>query len=277
VSAPSDLAGSTAVVTGAASGIGRALVRCFAAEGMGVVAADVDLEGAQTTVEGLDDALAVGCDVADADAVEALAAASYERFGAVHVLCNNAGVFQAGLSWEVDPADWRWCLDVNVWGIIHAYRAFVPRMLQGGAWGHVVNTASVAAFVASPMSGPYTMTKMAALSLSETLAREMQALDTPIGVSVLTPSAVATRIAESERNRPSASVVEQTPTAIAVTQGLAQMTGAGLDPDEVAARVLEGIRAGDFLIPTRPSYAEQLRVRHEALVERRVPGDVVVD
>ncbi len=268
--------GGVAVVTGAGGGIGEALVHRFVADGMAVVAADVD-EDRVSEVAGAaaGEVLAVGVDVADAASVEALATAAYDAFGAVHVLCNNAGVFQGGMLWECSAADWEWCLGVNLNGVIHGITSFVPRMLDGGAWGHIVNTASVAAWIHSAGTGPYNVAKAAVFTLTETLANELA--DTPIGVSVLTPGSTRTGIGSSERSRPAGLVTEQAPTAVAMNQGLAAMVAEGADPGDVADVVAEGIDANRFLIPTKPSFSNQLDTRYQALLEQRVPPLPVVD
>ncbi|MDH5237967.1 MAG: SDR family NAD(P)-dependent oxidoreductase [Acidimicrobiia bacterium] len=276
-----DRSGQVAVVTGAAGGIGRGLARRFGADGMRVVAADVDESLASETAELVrgdgGEALAVRVDVADAGSVEALAEAVYLEYGAANILCNNAGVFQGGFLWETEQADWDWVMGVNVYGVINGIRSFVPRMIEGGQWGHIVNTASVAAWVSSATAGPYAVSKMACLGVSEVLAKELAAVGAPIGVSVLTPSAVATGIGSSERNRPEDLVAEQTPTAVAVREGLRAMVAEGLDPSEVADIVVAAIEADQFLIPTRPSFQAQLQVRFDALLAKELPGDPIID
>ena len=142
------------------------------------------------------------CDVSDADAVEALAATTYERFGAAHLVCANAGVFQGGISWERSVEDWQWVLGVNLWGVIHAVKAFVPRMIEGGDEGHVVVTSSMAGLACAAFSGPYQTSKFGAYAVAESLAHDLRASGIPIGVSALCPGAVNTRIAGSTRNRP---------------------------------------------------------------------------
>lgn len=281
------LAGRVGVVTGAASGIGRALAEALASEGMHVVLADVEpaaLDRAVAAVAATAQQVGAGAqvvgiptDVSDAAQVEALATAAYERFGAVHLVCNNAGVFQGGLCWERSDADWQWVLGVNVWGIIHGVRAFVPRMLASGEAGHVVNTASMAGLVTMPYTGPYTVSKFAAYALSECLAHDLRAVGAPIGVSVVCPSLVATGIATSGRNRPAALASEASVSAAFVEEALAQATATGLDPAAVATMIVDAVRSGTFLVPTKPSYAEQLRGRFEALLERRCPEPPLID
>ena len=271
--------GRVAVVTGAASGIGRALAKGLAAEGARVMAADVDRQGAEATAREIGgDARAFAVDVADPEAVQALADASFDAFGQVDLLLNNAGVFQGGLTWERSLEDWEWTFGVNVYGIIHGIRSFVPRMIAQDTPGHVVNTASVAAFVAGPASAPYVTSKCTALALTECLALDLQATGSKIGASVLTPSAFDTSIAETARVRPAALGSDPTPDGKATREALAGILAeGGASPDEIVAPVLEGIRSGTFLIPTRPSYAAQIRNRYEALLERRLPDLVEVD
>jgi len=267
------LDGKTAVVTGAASGIGRALAARLTAEGMHVVAADVEkdaLEGAAA------DTFVV--DVSDGAQVDALAAYAYERYGTVDVLCNNAGVFSGGLMWQRSIADFEWTLGVNLWGILHAIRAFVPRMLATGTPAHIVNTSSMAGLCTNAFSGPYTTSKFAALAATECLAHDLAATGAPIKVSALVPGAVATRIAASSRNRPAGLPPGGGDDAAFVEQTLEDFTREqGAQPDDVAALVVEAIRTDTFLVPTRPSYAEQIRTRADALAEKRLPTGAVFD
>lgn len=270
--------GKVAVITGAASGIGRALAMGVAKEGMRVVAADIDEAGAQATAESIGkDAVAFRVDVAQGDSVSALANASFERFGQVDLLVNNAGVFQGGLSWERSVEDWEWALGVNVWGILHAMRSFVPRMIAQGTEGHVVNTASVAAFVAGPASAPYVVSKCAALSATECLALDLAAVGSKIGASVLTPSAFETGIATTARVRPARFGVDESEDGKGTAQALGAMVSEGMAPDAAVEPVLAGIRSGEFVIPTRPSYAAQIRNRYDALLDRKLPSLMEVD
>lgn len=269
--------GRVAVVTGAGSGIGRAMVAHFVERGMKVAAADIDgAAAAESAGMAGGDVISMEVDVADPTAVEALAQAVYGEWGTVHLLCNNAGVFQAGLAWQRSLEDWEWALGVNLWGIIHGIKSFVPRMLEGGEEGHVVNTSSVAGFVAAPYSGPYNVSKVAAFSVSETLAHDLAAVGAPIGASVLCPSSIRTGIAHTDRVRPGG-VAEEGDDAAFVRESLFQITETGIDPAEVPPMVLAGIEAGDFLIATKPSYRSQLETRFEALVERQLPPTPAVD
>ncbi len=196
--------GSVAVVTGAASGIGAALGQSFAAAGCAVVLADVDADALAAVAGGIDaDVLAVVTDVSDAAAVEHLADEAFARFGGVDVLCNNAGVstFNPLIAQTLD--DWRWVLGVNLWGVIHGVHTFLPRFLAQGRPAHIVNTSSLAGLASGlPQLGPYNVSKVGVVALSETLRMELAMSGAPIGVSVLCPGSTGTRILESERNRP---------------------------------------------------------------------------
>ena len=279
-----DLAGRVAVVTGAASGIGRGLACRFGAEQMNVVIADVERAALDETARLVRaaapavDLLVQPTDVSDGEQVERLAAATYERFGAAHVVCNNAGVFQGGLLWQRSDADWDWVLGVNLYGIIHGIRSFIPRMLDEAEDGHVVNTASMAGLVTSAYSGPYSVSKFAAVALSESLAHDLRAAGASIGVSVLCPSAVKTRIAESSRNRltPVATEIEA-PDAHFVEQALRDLASGGLDPAVVAGMVVDAIRTEQFYVPTSTTYDEQVRSRFDDMVARRLPRTVRYD
>ncbi|MCU1428173.1 MAG: hypothetical protein JWL83_2173 [Actinomycetia bacterium] len=252
--------GRVAVVTGAASGIGRALAEAFAAAGSAVVVADLDGIEAEVVAASIraagGEAEAMQVDVADAAAVDRLAATTLERFGRVDVLCNNAGVSTFNLLRDQTLDDWRWVFDVNLWGVIHGLHTFVPIMRDQGTPAHIVNTASIAGLLSGvAFIGPYAATKVAVVSMSETLAQEFAIDQLPIGVSVLCPSSVDTRVMESERGRPSALGVEhRTDIAESVRMAIRDsFTGpSGLTPAAVADRVLDAIRAGRFWIITHP-------------------------
>jgi len=217
-----EFAGKVAVVTGGASGIGFALAERFAAEQMRVVLADVEaaaLARAAATLRAQGaTVLAVQTDVADGASVEALARQSYATFGAVHILCNNAGVSLGGPLWLASEADWSWLLGVNLWGVVHGLRAFLPRMLAGGEAGHVVNTSSLSGLIAPPGGGVYAASKFAVVGLTESLAQELAASGAPIGVSLLCPAGVATAIMDAERNRPAGLRAQAAPAPSAAEQ-----------------------------------------------------------
>lgn len=276
-----DLHDRVAVVTGAGSGIGRSLVVALAGEGMRVVAADVDADGLQATAELVGGEAVVTCltDVRDAAAVEHLAEVAYSTFSAVHLLCNNAGVFQGGVLWERTDAELEWVLGVNLWGILNGVRSFIPRMLAAGEAAHVVNTASMAGLVSLPFSGPYVVSKFAAVAVSESIAHDLAAAGAPIGVSVLCPSLVATAIGTSHRNAPAGTRAgEPAPDVAFVEQALAESTTElGLDPDVVAGIVIEAVRAGTFYVGTKPSFDDQVRERTDAVLARRLPPMPAID
>ncbi|HET8842876.1 MAG TPA: SDR family NAD(P)-dependent oxidoreductase, partial [Ktedonobacteraceae bacterium] len=198
--------GRVAVVTGAASGIGRALAERCVEEGMKVVLADIEAQALQQTSRDLAapgaETLAVQTDVAQAAEVEKLAKIAFETYGAVHLLFNNAGVGAGKTAWESTLADWEWVLGVNLYGVVHGIRSFVPRMLESGTEGYIVNTASMGGLTSSPGLSVYMASKHAVVSLTETLYHELTLREAHIGVSVLCPGFVKTRIQDAERNRP---------------------------------------------------------------------------
>lgn len=253
-----------AVITGAASGIGRALAEQCAREKMKLVLADVEVAALEEAEDMLRSrgatVLAVPTDVASAESVATLAQKTIEEFGAVHLLCNNAGVAVGGPIWEAAVADWAWVLGVNLWGVIHGIRTFVPLMLQQKEPCHIVNTASVAGLVSTPGLGVYNVTKHGVVTLSETLYQELQAADSQIGVSVLCPGWVKTRIGESERNRPGRSATEE-PASLGGS-GIAKAIDQGLGPDAVATQVLAAIREERFYVLTHPDILPFVEQRH---------------
>lgn len=252
-----------AVVTGGGSGIGRALALAFAREGAHVVVADVDEAGMTEACRGIAalgrEALAVRTDVAHLAGVQALADRAFGRFGAVHILCNNAGVVVSGGLEAATYPDWQWLVGVNLWGVVHGLLAFLPRMIAQRQGGHIVNTASMAGLVASQGLGIYTTTKYAVVGLSETLAKDLRPYG--IGVSVLCPLGVATRIREAERVRPAAlRNPEGTTPAPPVT-----LIGRTLTPEEVAEQTLDAMRAGELYVITHEDGLGPLRRRFQRL------------
>jgi NAD(P)-dependent dehydrogenase (short-subunit alcohol dehydrogenase family) len=274
--------GKVAVVTGAASGIGFALAERFAREGMKVVLADVEADAlarAEAELRGRGaTVLAVRTDVRQAGEVEALAEQTLAAFGGVHVLCNNAGVVVFKSSWEHTLADWEWVLGVNLWGVIHGVRTFVPIMLRQGTEGHVVNTASGAGLITAPFFGSYFVSKHGVVALSECLSRELAQSGAPVKVSVLCPNLVRTNIGASARNRPLALTnPEEASPASAEAQRLDEanrraVEEAGIPPAQVADHVVAAIRADTFYILTHPETKEAVRVRMEGILEGRNPG-----
>jgi NAD(P)-dependent dehydrogenase (short-subunit alcohol dehydrogenase family) len=248
-----ELAGRTAVITGAASGIGRALAQRCAAAGMRVVLADVEAaplgEAARELEKQGAEALAVVTDVSKPEQLEALALRTEQAFGAAHLVCNNAGVFAGGLSWEAPLADYEWVFGVNVWGVLHGLRAFVPRLLAQNE-GHVLITASMASLTASPFAAPYAMSKHAVFALAESLALELGARGSAVGVSVLCPEMIRTGIGDSQRNRPQRFAREGAshPERELVEGALRAGCASGLDPDVVAARALDAVKSGRFYV-----------------------------
>jgi NAD(P)-dependent dehydrogenase (short-subunit alcohol dehydrogenase family) len=272
------LAGRVAVVTGAASGIGRALAERFASEGMKVVMADVEaaaLDQAAAVVRARAAAvLATRVDVSRAEEVERLAAETYATFGAAHVVCNNAGVAVIGAVHEHTLADWQWVMGVNLWGVIHGVRAFVPRMLAGGDEGHIVNTASMAGLTTAPFMSVYDVTKHGVVALSESMYKEFEATGAPIGVSVVCPGLIDTNIMRSARNRPPELAEEGKagPMAQAFGQGLADRLATGYPPSKVAEQVLHGIRTKRFyVVPAQPEVRQWATIRAQDIIELRNP------
>jgi NAD(P)-dependent dehydrogenase (short-subunit alcohol dehydrogenase family) len=270
-----DLKGKVAVVTGAASGIGRAMAERFVREGMKVALADVEEKPLGEAVEAIGkggaEVVGVRTDVSKREDVEALARKVFERFGAAHVLCNNAGVGAGGISWDQPLSDWEWTLGVNLWGVIHGIRAFVPRMVEQGQ-GHVVNTASVAGLVSAPGMGAYCASKHAVVTISECLFHELSlAAGGKVKVSVLCPGWVKTNIADSDRNRPAGlkgnAGAQRSPQEQMIEAMTRQAIANGIPPSEVADRVLAAIHEERFWILTHPQMNKAVEVRARGILE----------
>jgi len=272
--------GKVAVVTGAGSGIGQALAEALAAAGSAVMIADIDGAAAKAVADGITSrggvADAVVVDVSDAVSVEELAAATIARHGRVDVLCNNAGVSTFNLIQDQTLDDWRWVLSVNLWGVIHGVHTFLPILRRQGTPAHIVNTASIAGLLSGvAFIGPYNATKVAVVSISETLVQEFAITQLPIGVSVLCPSSVETRVMESERSRPVALGAEhRTEMAESVRLSIREsFTGpTGLTPAQVAARVMAAIREDRFWIVTHPGERPSVEARVAGILDAFPPG-----
>jgi NAD(P)-dependent dehydrogenase (short-subunit alcohol dehydrogenase family) len=276
------LDGKTAVVTGGASGMGRAFCARFARAGMRVVAVDIDQASLDEVVADLRAsgaaALGVPADVARPEDHEAVLAAAVDGFGAVHVVCLNAGVGGAnGPSWKLSLKDWRWTLDVNLWGVIHGIRTFVPHLLAHGD-GHVVTTASIAGHTSSPYGGPYNVSKHGVATLTETLFHELQKEGSSVGVTCLCPGFVATNIIENTvRERPARTTARPAPSGEA-SKGAARfvevakrMLENGTPPADVADLVHDAILSDQFWLFTDSVWDEPIGRRHREIAERRAP------
>ncbi|MFI6505277.1 SDR family NAD(P)-dependent oxidoreductase [Nonomuraea typhae] len=268
-----EFSGKVAVVTGAASGIGRALALRFAHEGMHLMLADVDPSGLAETAAQARPArvLTQITDVSDATAVQHLAARTFGELGAVHVLCNNAGVFQGGHIWTRTPEDFAWLLGVNLWGVLHGIQSFVPRMIEQDTEGHIVNTVSVAGLFAGPYMGGYCVSKYAALAASQTLAQDLALTGAKLKVTAVCPGGVRTRIDDSERVRPADLIVGRTRDDRQAQAIVESVVEKGIDPGEVARQVVAAIREERFLLLTHPEYAKGLREQVESLLDGGLP------
>jgi NADP-dependent 3-hydroxy acid dehydrogenase YdfG len=271
-----DLKGKTTVITGAASGFGRELAILCAAEGMKLALADLRMEGLEETRKLLpqgSEALLQVCDVGKAESVEALAKATVERFGAAHLLFNNAGVAVAGPTWTTTLDEWKWLIDVNLMGVVHGIRSFVPRMLQQGDECHVVNTASVAGLISVPGSSVYCATKHAVVTLSECLHHDLQLAKAKIGVSVLTPAFVNTGIADCGKNRP-AEYASANPLAAPFEERVRQAVRSGrLSANDVARATLDTVKKGGFYVITHPKIKGAIEMRMRDILDERVPSN----
>lgn len=271
-----DFEGKTAVITGGAGGIGRAMGELFLSKGMNIVLADIEQNALDAAARALgDNCIGVVTDVSKAESVQALADAALERFGSIDIVCNNAGVFAGGLLWEESLADYQWQMDVNVWGVVHGIRTFVPIMAKQAGACHMVNTASMAAVTAMPYSGIYHMTKHSVLALSESLYHELAFHVPNVKVSVLCPEAINTGIAKAERNRPQDysrdGDIVQTGERDMVMQALADSVADGLGPEVMAQRVFDAIVDERFYILSEEEWREASNIRLEDIRLGRNP------
>ncbi|MDE0134292.1 MAG: SDR family NAD(P)-dependent oxidoreductase [Acidimicrobiaceae bacterium] len=280
------MTGRVAVVTGAASGIGKALALGFAGEGANVVLADIEeepLRAAEAEVAGHGvEALGVITDVTDADSVGALAQATIDRFGAVHMVCNNAGVGGGGLIRNQQLVDWKWVVDVCLWGVIHGVHHFLPHLIEAEE-SHIMSTASVAGLMSVPGLGPYNAAKYGVVAIMETLHLEMQRdRNADVGVSVLCPGVVRTNIATAQRNRPTELRRERRPrpegeapseTADARRRNanIAAALERGMDPAQVAAKVIEAMYERRFWVLSHPELLADVNHRNQQLADLENP------
>ena len=269
-----ELRGKVAAVTGAASGLGRAMALAFADEGMHVALGDVaDTSDtfAQVEKRGVS-AIAMKLDVSGAREVEAFAELIDRELGGAHLVCNNAGVSPLGSAWEMSADDWEWIMGVNLWGVIHGVRSFAPRLIARDD-GHIVNTASVAGIISPPGTAAYNVTKHAVVSLSETLYHDLRERNSRVGVSVLCPAYVPTGIADSERNRPAdIEPTAKTQETLAREAMLRKAVSSGrLSADDVARAVVQAVKDERFYILTHPRIKGAIRARMDDILEERQP------
>lgn len=284
-----DFAGRTAVITGAGSGFGLELARIAWARRMNLVLVDVQadaLERARAQAEQAGASVLARCvDVADGAQMEALAEAVRSRFGAPHLVFNNAGVAAGGLIWESSVADWQWVLGVNLWGVVHGVRLFTPMMLEAAradaGWrGHIVNTASMAGLLTPPNMGVYNVSKHAVVALTETLYQDLRLVTEQVGASVLCPYFVATGISQSERNRPAPLQSDAPPTrSQLIGQAMSEkaVSSGKVTAAEVAQRVFQALEQDRFYIYSHPDVLAPVAQRLQAIVEARNPPDPFAD
>jgi NAD(P)-dependent dehydrogenase (short-subunit alcohol dehydrogenase family) len=274
-----ELQGKVAVITGGASGIGRAVADAAVAAGMKVVLADIEeaaLKEADAAIGATGaEVLSVVTDVSVASSVDELRDKALARFGAVHLVHNNAGVALGGPLWTVTEADWTWILGVNLWGVIHGIRAFVPVLLEQGE-GHVVNTASLAGLTSPGMLGPYNVTKHSVVTMSETLYRDLEAIGSRVGVSVLCPGFVQTRIAESDRNRPDWAPAADRPGGNELQGVVSQLVAGGIQATDVAEKVLDAVRNNRFYILTHDDTQAMVERRMRDILDDRNPSSAPI-
>lgn len=280
----SNFEGKTAVLTGAGSGFGLACARLAAQRGMRLVMVDVQqdaLNAAVAEIKALGaEVLALQVDVADANQMEHLAQRVQERFGAPHLVFNNAGVGAGGLVWENSVQDWQWVLGVNLWGVIHGVRLFTPMMLQAARQdpafqGHIVNTASMAGLLTPPNMGVYNVSKHAVVALSETLYQDLSLVSDQVGASVLCPYFVPTGIHQSERNRPDGLPAAQPTRSQLIGRAMSDkaVTSGKVSADDVAALVFDAVAHGQFYIYSHPKAIGAVQIRMEDILQARNPSD----
>jgi NAD(P)-dependent dehydrogenase (short-subunit alcohol dehydrogenase family) len=263
----STLASRVAVITGAASGIGFGMAEAFLSEGARVVLADLDadglLEAAGRLSGSANQVLAVVTDVTDLESVRHLARATMDRFGAVDVVCNNAGVWTLGYQWEIAEEDWRWVIDVNLWGVIHGIQVFVPMLIANSAGGQVVNTASIGGLVAGAGTGPYAAAKHAVVGLSKSLRAELAMRKARVGVTIVCPGKVATPITRRLNARPGASPGPVLPAELQAVSEAMQSANGGMSAADAGRMIVDAVK-------TNAQWVFPGADRHRALVELEV-------
>ena len=276
-----ELSGRVSVITGAGSGFGREFARFGAARGMRLALADINQAALDATVAELQsagvDVVGVRTDVSTADDVQALADATMARFGAVHLLFNNAGVGSGGFVWESTDADWQWVMGANVWSVIHGVRIFTPLMLAHGEPAHIVNTASAAGLITAPNMGIYNVSKHAVVALSETLYQDLKLVKSCVGVSVLCPAFVPTGIAHSHRNRPAAlaNATPPTPSMLAAQQASVKAVESGrISAPEIAELTFAAIDNGTFYIVPHAKILDIVQQRMTDIMSGQNPSDI---
>ena len=269
-----------AIVTGGGSGIGEAMAHRFAREGMKLIVADIDMEAAGRVADAIEAAggvaLSARTDVARQKDLDALANLAWSRFGSADLVCANAGVVPAGRHrpvWEYPLEDWKWALDVNLMGVVHTIRAFIPRMIEQGTPAHFVTTASVAGLVSGPGSAVYSTAKHGAVRVTEALYASLKETNLPIGVTLLCPGLVNTKIYQSERGRPSElrpreGIAEEAPELQAIAEGLYCNA---LSPEAVADQLFDAVRDERFYAITSNNYDRAIMDRAEAIMSRSNP------
>ena len=261
-----ELKGKVAAVTGAASGLGRAMARAFAAEGMRLALADVDEAGLKATLEGCS-GFCMKVDVSKAAEVDAFAERTARELGGIHLVCNNAGVALSGPVWENSEAEWQWILGVNLWGVIHGVRAFAPRLLAQDE-GHIVNTASVAGLISPPGMGAYCVSKHAVVTLTESLYQDLRQRGSRVGASVLCPAYVPTGIAGSSGPE----VAGKSKERLATETMMRKAVSAGkLSADDVARAVVAAVKEERFYVLTHPAIKGAVRARMEDVLDDKAP------
>ncbi|NVB82632.1 MAG: SDR family NAD(P)-dependent oxidoreductase [Kofleriaceae bacterium] len=276
-----NLADRVAWITGAASGIGLALAHQLADEKMKLVLVDIEEGPLREAENALRDkgaeVLAQRADVSNARDMASAAQRALDTFGLVHLIVNNAGVGGAGgPMWLLSEDDWRWTLDVNLWGVLHGIRLLLAPLVASGEEGHIVNTASIAGLTSTPFMGPYTATKHAVVALSECLAKELELAKAKVGVSVLCPGFVKTKIASSQRNRPGGPLGPggRAPgsTEAKFGQVLDQLVAAGQPPEKIAEAVVRAVKDSRFYILTHPKMKPQIEHRMRQILDEQAPG-----